>query len=163
MKATQLPAAELSDDDLRQTIRELAHRVAEMETRLSEKSGAPLGFSDDKLATIARSIYRTRQRRTHYFDPSLFGEPAWDMLIDLFIAKIRGARVSSTSLCLAAGVPQATGLRWIQILEGQGLLRRFRAPDDGRLMLIEITAQAYHLMRKCVGEAVTKFEWPVPG
>lgn len=158
-------AADLQADDeqLRDTLRALAHRVAELEARLVQ-GGVPAihGLSDDKLATIATSIYRTRQHRRSYFDPSLFAEPGWDMLLDLFINRVRGARVSTTSLCLAGGVPQATGLRWIGVLEKQGLLRRFNAPDDARLVLIEITAKGYRLMRKCVAESVTRFDWPAP-
>ena len=43
-----------------------------------------------------------------------------------------------------------------------GLLRRYRAPDDARLMLIEITPKGYQLMRQCLSEGVTRFEVPVP-
>ena len=158
------PDAPAAGDDLHKTIRELAQRVAELEARAAEDGSEPpsLGFSDDKLATIATSIYRTRQNRTRYFEPSLFAEPAWDMLLDLFINKVRGARISTSSLCLAAGVPQATGLRWIGLLNDQGLLRRQRAPDDARLMLIDITPKAFQLMRRCLSDGVTRFEMPVP-
>jgi hypothetical protein len=149
--------------ELRDTIRELAQRIAELEAKVEEGAEPPsLGFSDDKLATIAASIYRSRRRRLNLFDSALLGEPAWDMLLDLFINKVRGARVSTTSLCLAAGVPQATGLRWIALLHQHGLLRRFKAPDDGRLVLIEITPKAYQLMRRHVSEGVTRFEMPMP-
>lgn len=149
---------------LRETIETLARRVAELEARARESAEPPrsLGFSDDKLATIATSIYRTRQQRARYFDPALFGEPAWDMLLDLFIARVRGARVSTTGVCLAAKVPQATGLRWVGQLVKAGLARRFRAPDDARLKLVEISDEGYCLMRRCLSEGVTRFEMPVP-
>ena len=123
----------------------------------------PLGISDDRLSTLAGAIYRMRQHRQSYFDSALFAEPAWDMMLDLFINKVRGARVSTTSLCLAAGVPHATGIRWIRTLREHGLLRRYRATDDARLMLIEITPKGYQLMRRCLSEGVTRFELPVPG
>ena len=155
---------EASEELLLETIETLAQRVAELEARALEagEPSRPLGFSDDKLATIATSIYRTRQQRARYFDPALFGEPAWDMLLDLFIARVRGARVSTTSLCLAAKVPQATGLRWVGELVKAGYARRYRAPDDARLKLVEITPEGFRLMRRCVGDGVTRFEWPVP-
>jgi hypothetical protein len=160
----KLPVAPAEADDLQVNIHALMQRVAELEARAAEgRRAAPsLGFSDDKLAAIATSIYRTRQNRLHYFDPTLFAEPAWDMLLDLFINKVRGARVSTTSLCIAAAAPQATGIRWIGLLEEQGLLRRYRAPDDARLMLIEITPRCYQLMRQCLGDSVTRFEMPIP-
>lgn len=153
-----------NDEKLRDRIEALGRRVTELEARATKPGQAPrsLGFSDDKLATIATSMYRSRRRREGYFDPALFGEPAWDMLLDLFVNKVRGARVSTTSLCLAANVPQATGLRWVAQLEEHGLTRRFSAPDDARLKLVEITPKGYRLMRRCVGEGVTRFEMPMP-
>jgi hypothetical protein len=152
------------EEDIYKAVRELTQRVAELEAKaIDDGHGAPaLELSDDKLAALATSIYRTRQQRRKYFDPALFAEPAWDMLLDLFINRVRGARVSTTSLCLAAGAPQATGVRWIGLLVAQGLIRRYRAPDDARLMLVDITPQGYQLMRRCLSDSVTRFEWPSP-
>ena len=158
-----VPASSEAAEDIRNNMLELARRVAELEARAGE-DGVPrsLGFSDDKMATIASSIYRSRKFRANYFGAELFAEPAWDMLLDLFINRIRGARVSTTSLCLAAGVPQATGLRWIETLAQHELVRRFRAPDDARLKLVEITTKGFQLMRRFVSESVTRFDMPLP-
>lgn len=152
------------EEDLHKLLAELLQRVGELEVRAAEAGQGPpsRGFSDDKLATLAGAIYRMRRHRQAYFDGALFAEPAWDMLLDLFINQVRGARVSTTSLCLAAGVPHATGIRWIRTLREHGLLRRYRAPDDARLMLIEITPRGYQLMRQCLSDGVTRFEVPVP-
>lgn len=152
------------DSEFHKLLRELLQRVGELEVRAAENGQGPpsRGFSDDKLASLAGAIYRMRQHRQAYFDVALFAEPAWDMLLDLFINKVRGARVSTTSLCLAAAVPHATGIRWIRTLRDHDLLRRYRAPDDARLMLIEITTRGYQLMRQCLSEGVTRFEVPVP-
>lgn len=162
--ARDLTAPVASEKDLRALLVELAERVGELEARVAEAGQGPpaRGFSDDKLASLAAAIYRMRQHRQTYFGSELFVEPAWDMVLDLFINKVRGARVSTTSLCLAAGVPHATGIRWIRTLREHGLLRRYRAPDDARLMLIEITPKGYQLMRQCLSEAITRFELPMP-
>ena len=161
-KVVRLPAG---DDNLHQLLGELLHRVGELEVKAIESGKGPpsLGFSDDKLSALAVSIYRMRRQRQAYFEAALFAEPAWDMLLDLFINQVRGARVSTTSLCLAAGVPHATGIRWIRTLREHGLLRRFRAPDDARLMLIEITPKGYQLMRQCLSYGIARCELPVPG
>jgi hypothetical protein len=160
-EVVRLPA---SDENLHQLLAELLHRVSELEMKAAEAGQGPpsLGFSDDKLAALAVSIYRMRQHRQAYFDAALFAEPAWDMMLDLFINQVRGARVSTTSLCLAAGVPHATGIRWIRTLREHDLLRRFRAPDDARLMLIEITSKGYQLMRQCLSHGIARFELQVP-
>ena len=153
-----------AEADLHKLLDELLQRVGELEVRASEAGLGPpsRGFSDDKLATLAIAIYRMRQHRQAYFDAALFAEPAWDMLLDLFINKVRGVRVSTTSLCLAASVPTTTGLRWLDQLVEQGLARRYTPLDDARLKLVEITSEGFRLMRRYVGDGVTRFEMPMP-
>lgn len=81
------------------------------------------GFSptDAQLARAASAIYKMRQRRGTYFGEALFAEPAWGMLLGLFINYIRDTPVLTTSLCLSAHAPPATALRYVEILEQHGL------------------------------------------
>ncbi|MGM3253246.1 hypothetical protein ACS22W_25800, partial [Escherichia coli] len=39
---------------------------------------------------LARRTYADRRRRDKLFQPGLFGEPAWDILLDLFISAKEG-------------------------------------------------------------------------
>ena len=114
------------------------------------------------LAAVAREEYAARRERERFLDSSLLREPAWDMLLDLFIQKVAGRRVSSTSLCLGANVPYATGARYIERLEGEGLVLRFTPPDDKRLVLIDYTPDGFHRMRDYISQAVTRFRVPLP-
>jgi hypothetical protein len=143
----------------------LMAKLAEIEARLDTLPQAPPseGLSDEKLAVIATSIYRARRRRLDYFDADLFAEPAWDMLLDLFVNKALGRRISTTSLCLAADAAQATGLRYLAILEAKGLVRRRPAPDDGRVTLVDLTPLGYKQMRRYVVDGVGKFDMPRVG
>ena len=132
---------------------------------MSQASGdrlTPLAFSDDKLRTVAGWLYSERIYRSAQFNPALFGEPAWDMLLDLFIQKIDGRRVATTSLCLGANVPQTTALRYIALLEEQGLVLRYTPPDDRRLALIDYTPDGYKRMRQYLSLAMTRFKIPPP-
>lgn len=153
----------IADRELRNAVRELARRVAELEGRSGDAVGAlpAHGLSDDKLARVAASLYRARRLRAKYFDASLIEEPAWDMLLDLFVSAVRGVRVATTSLCLAARVPQATGLRWIAVLLEQGLVRRYQAEDDHRVRPVEITPKGFRLMRQYLSDSVTRFDRPL--
>ena len=150
------------DDELRAMIERLTKRIADFEAARGD--GAPEGnLTDEKLATIAMSIYRARRRRSKFFDASLFSEPAWDMLLDLFVANVRGRKVSVTSLCRAAEVSDATGLRWIEMLESKGLVRRRSVSEDGRLRFVELSDGGFEAVCKYVLDGVTKFEMPMPG
>ena len=79
-----------------------------------------------------RRIIQARQARAKFFDPELFADPAWDILLDLAAAKSERRRVSVTSLCIAAGVPATTALRWISQMVDAGLLVRIPDPHDRR-------------------------------
>lgn len=156
--------ARLEKEELTDTIRELAQRIEQLEAKAVDRGdeAMSLAFSDDKLATIASSIYRSRQMRSRYFEGSLLGDPAWDMLLDLFISKIQGRRVSTSSLCLAAHVPQATGLRWIDQLRRGGLLQQAPAHDDARVKLVEISSEGFRRMRAFIADSVSRFNMPMP-
>lgn len=95
---------------------------------------------------LARRAYSDRRRRAKYFDASLFGEPAWDLLLDLFIAEKEGRRVSVTSACIGAAVPSTTALRWILVLENEDLVWRENDPKDARRAFLHLTAKAYTQM-----------------
>lgn len=103
----------------------------------------------DELALgLARRLYRDRRRRAEVFNADLFSEPAWDMLLDLYIAGAEDRQVSTTSACIGANVPVATGLRWIQLLENEGLITRKADPRDARRTWISLTANARRSMRR---------------
>ena len=95
---------------------------------------------------LARRAYADRRRRAKFFDISLFGEPAWDILLDLFIAAKEGRKVSVTSACIGAAVPSTTALRWIIVLENEELVSREDDPKDARRAFLHLTTKAYGQM-----------------
>lgn len=96
---------------------------------------------------LARQTYDDRRRRSKIFRAdSLFGEPAWDILLDLFIAAKERRRVSVTSACIGSAVPSTTALRWITILERHELLVREADPRDARRVYVKLSARGYAAM-----------------
>jgi hypothetical protein len=85
-----------------------------------------------------RTIIKLRRMRDRHFSPDLFADPAWDMMLDLAAARAEYARVSVSSLCIAAAVPPTTALRWIKTLTDQGIFVRVADPTDGRRVFIEL-------------------------
>lgn len=98
------------------------------------------------LANAKRTVRRRMLRRQLIGAPSLFGEPAWDMLIDLFIHHCEGKTVSTSSLCIASGVPMSSALRMIQRLCDAELLSRRADPADGRRFFVELTPEVRQRM-----------------
>lgn len=97
-----------------------------------------------------RSMIRARRLRDRFLPPELFGEPAWDMLLDLFAARIERVNVAVSSLCIAAAVPPTTALRTIRTLTELGLFARVADPADRRRVFIELTEQAATAMQAYV-------------
>jgi ActR/RegA family two-component response regulator len=90
-------------------------------------------------ARLVRQIIRQRQMRSRFLDGNLFADPAWDILLDLTASRVEHVRVSVSSLCIAAGVPPTTALRWITQMTEAGLLERVEDEADRRRAFIGLT------------------------
>lgn len=110
--------------------------------------GAPPAADSPAVTSVmVRSVIRARRMRDQFFDGGLFADPAWDMLLDLFAAELERARVSVSSLCIAAAVPPTTALRWITTLIETGLMEREPDPQDKRRAHVKLSGQAGIAMR----------------
>lgn len=99
----------------------------------------------------ARQLYSMRRRRDAAFEGfDLLGEPGWDILLDLFIGELEGARIQVSSVCLDAGVPSTTILRWLSRLERDGLIYRAADNIDGRRRFVRLTEGGKSLMQKAL-------------
>ncbi|WP_423605872.1 hypothetical protein [Sphingomonas sp. MS122] len=94
-----------------------------------------------------RAVIRARRLRDQFFAAELFADPAWDMLLDLYAARLEGRRVSVSSLCIAAAVPPTTALRWIGTMHDAELFGRDPDPTDKRRAHITLTERAAAGMR----------------
>ena len=88
---------------------------------------------------LVRQIIANRQARARFFDSELFSDPAWDMLLDLTAAHAEHRRVSVTSLCIAAGVPATTALRWVRQMVDSGIFVRIADSTDKRRAFIALS------------------------
>jgi len=101
---------------------------------------------------VVRRVIQQRQARAKFFDAELFADPAWDMLLDLVAAKGEKAQVSVTSLCIAAGVPATTALRWIRQMTEAGLFERVEDEADRRRAFIALSDRASDAMARYFAE-----------
>lgn len=97
-------------------------------------------WDDANLGDLARKVYAGRRRREALPGTAgLFGEPAWDIMLDLFVAARESRRVSLANACAAAVVPEASALRWIAILERRGVIVSEGPTHDRYLKLSQAT------------------------
>ncbi|MEM1196801.1 MAG: winged helix DNA-binding protein [Pseudomonadota bacterium] len=95
-----------------------------------------------------RRIIAARHARARFFDAELFADPAWDMMLDLTAAHGEKAQVSVTSLCIAAGVPATTALRWLKQMVESGVFVRVADPNDRRRAFIELSETGLEAMAR---------------
>jgi hypothetical protein len=98
---------------------------------------------------LARKTYALRRKRAAIFgNADLFGEPAWDILLDLFIAHGEGKPVSVSSACIGSAAPATTGLRWLAVLADEGLILRESDPQDQRRVLVRLSPSGLAAMTR---------------
>ena len=129
--------------EMEQENRLIAAVVKRLSAETCKDERAPSGGEHPGMdAGAVRAIIRARRMREQFLGPDLFADPAWDILLDLYAARLEEQRVAVSSLCIAAAVPATTALRWIKTLTEIGLLVRTADPHDGRRVYIELSQTA---------------------
>lgn len=119
----------------------------------AEEGNADGGDGEDlALAVLAEQLYQERRRRSRHFPAHLFAEPAWDILLDLFVNGVRKRAISITSACIAGGIPPTTGLRWLGLLEKEGLLVRETSGADARVTWVRLSDEGMKAVRGYIAE-----------
>lgn len=100
----------------------------------------------DAPLELARMLYALRGARRAFIPPEILGEPAWDILLDLYISEAEGRSLSVTALGIGSRSPSATGLRYVASLETHGLVVRERDIHDGRRSFVRLSAAGRQAM-----------------
>lgn len=98
------------------------------------------------LAEVAQSLYDRRRKRDQEFGNAISNEPVWDMLLDLFVARVNGRGICVTSMCIASCAPQATAMRYIDFMETEGLIRKMSDPLDKRRTMVDLSHAGFKKM-----------------
>jgi DNA-binding MarR family transcriptional regulator len=125
----------------------LGNRMLRLAEQIERRGhGAAEAGDSDLFGLLAEEAYRDRRRRAQHLPHRLLGEPAWDILLDLYVAAGRGEAVSVSNACRAADAPPSTALRWLQHLEHDGLVERVPDPKDGRRHFARLTRRGSERM-----------------
>ena len=91
-----------------------------------------------------------RARREHFGEDvaALMRDPAYELLLDLYVARRSGKPVHVTSAAMASGVPLTTGLRILDQLIQAGAVLRMDDPHDRRRRLIALADRMVALIER---------------
>ena len=108
---------------------------------------------------VVSQIIAARRQRLRFFKDDTITEEVWDMLLEVLLCKLKGSRVSISSLGFAVGVPISTTLRWVRDLTDKGILIRAYDPDDGRRSFVELSAETEQKMLDCIAAMRTSLNF----
>ena len=134
-------------------LQRLSHLIDDPDqSRAAGKPGAPAGtpaapppagtgLDTPQLADFIPELLKKEAKRREIGGGELFGDPAWEMLLDLLLAKVEGRQVSVSSACIASGAPMSTALRLVRRLVDDGVLRKLADETDRRRHFLAIDPQ----------------------
>ena len=131
-KDEELEGVTLSPRDVRNAVRLLELLKTQRSTPNESRS------REDLLAT-ARFSLEARRGRVEHFSPAMFGEPAWDLLLALYVTQADTPAPAVSSLAKTAGIAITTAFRWIDYLEEKRLIERERSSEDGRALTVALS------------------------
>jgi hypothetical protein len=89
-----------------------------------------------------RWFIRAQKLRPHYLGDRLFGDPSWELLLELLLASVENRPMQVSGLGISAGIPTATAHRWLDRLTSRGLVARRADDADRRRIFVEPTELA---------------------
>ena len=110
-------------------------------------------IGQDDLALLAMELVRIRRARSENFPADLFSEPAWDLLLELFIADAQGCRLTGGAVSSRSCIHRSVMSRWLRHMTKIGLLI---GDGTGNLDdLLTLSAKGLEAMEKTLGEMLT--------
>jgi DNA-binding MarR family transcriptional regulator len=94
------------------------------------------------------SILILRRARDEIFGSSLFAEPAWDVLLELYAAGLGGRRMSLRDIALAIKIPESTAARWVAALADHGLVSAHADPNQPIMPWLALTERGAAQMKQ---------------
>lgn len=140
----------LTEDDARDAAR--LFRLISEGFAPHPSGGATGPLAHDTLVERARSIFHGRLTRARHFNRSMFGEPAWDILLLLFINDRSDSWLTATRLAELIEQPFSTVVRWIDYLEKERMIERRQDPKDKRISIIGLLDKGRQSVSSYLGE-----------
>jgi DNA-binding MarR family transcriptional regulator len=115
----------------------------------------PSVISRATLLDAAQQELERRRRRNKVLPEEMFGEPAWEILLQLYVEQ-QGTRLNIARLTSYLNLSASTVLRWLNYLHDKQLLRREIHPNDQRSVFVELTTGAVEVIDSYFSEVLTR-------
>lgn len=79
-------------------------------------------FGNDRSAGLAEALLAFRRSRVDALPSELFGEPAWDILLELFVADAKGHKITGLDIAERADTSIEVVARWLRYLTKKRLV-----------------------------------------
>ena len=100
----------------------------------------------DDLRKKAIALFDSRRRRLDFFARAIFNEPAWDILLALYIRAWTHSPLSIATLSQVVGTPPSSTLRWVGYLARERLIERIDTPQDRRTTQVGISPKGWQIL-----------------
>jgi len=100
------------------------------------------------------AILRASASRAATMGSNLFSDPAWDIVLMLFLGHLRQQPVSLRHLAERSGLSAASVARWINALQTDGLVEEGSISSERVEDLVELSAKGLMGMRRWLSSSV---------
>ncbi|MFC3579512.1 hypothetical protein [Sphingomonas hylomeconis] len=110
-------------------------------------------IQQDDFALLAMALLRIRRARARNLPADLFSEPAWDLLLELFVADAQGSRITGGEVSSRNGIHDSVMSKWLRHMTKIGLLI---GDGTGNLNdLLTLSAKGLAAMENTLSETLT--------
>ena len=113
---------------------------------MAEHNPYPFSSADGEKTVL--QIILARRARARVFGAELFSDPGWDVLLSLFVARLRQQKVTFEQLGRDVALSANLAARWINTLNKHGLVRLRSDHGDNRRISVELSAKGAEAMRE---------------
>lgn len=126
------------------SIEDIVRRIDHLLQSVAGPGGphAPEAAVDDLMLEDARRERRATRARERVFGSGLCANPAWEILLELFIAKAEDRQVTVASTVAATALREQVALRTITHLAEEKLVVRQHKADDIRNIYLTLSNEA---------------------
>jgi len=107
--------------------------------KLIEDAERAAAMHQADLTEYACRILAGRKQRDRFFAPALFSNPAWDLLLHLYVATAEEGGMSVPDCCANSSTPKGVALRWLDYFQQEEMVVETTDPEHTDQTLIRLS------------------------